>query len=124
MWRGTATKLKFGLSDGLEVICRGHVDVYGPRGSYQLVIDELQPKGIGQIRMDGKGRWVDNVFVERRWRRVKYEVYLRADDTPSEANTALARCFRFYDARQPHQGLGDLTPGEVYFGKSEMRQAA
>jgi exodeoxyribonuclease VII large subunit len=51
MWRGTATKRKFNLADGLEVICRGHVDVYGPRGSYQLVVDELQPKGIGALEL-------------------------------------------------------------------------
>jgi exodeoxyribonuclease VII large subunit len=51
MWRGTATKLKFDLTDGLEIICRGHVDVYGPRGSYQLVVDELQPKGIGALEL-------------------------------------------------------------------------
>jgi exodeoxyribonuclease VII large subunit len=51
MWRGTATKLKFDLSDGLEIICRGHVDVYGPRGSYQLVVDELQPKGVGALEL-------------------------------------------------------------------------
>jgi putative transposase len=56
---------------------------------------------------------------------VKYEeVYLHARDAPSEANTALERYFRFYNARRPHQGLGDLTPDEVYFGKTEMRQAA
>ena len=47
-----------------------------------------------------------------------------AYDTPHEANTALERYFRFYNVRRPHQGLGDLTPDEVYFGKPEMRQAA
>jgi exodeoxyribonuclease VII large subunit len=51
IWRGAASKLKFDLSDGLEVICRGHLDVYGPRGSYQLVVDELQPKGIGALEL-------------------------------------------------------------------------
>src|SRR5450755_4628511 len=51
IWRGTASKLKFDLSDGLEVICRGHLDVYGPRGSYQLVVDELQPKGVGALEL-------------------------------------------------------------------------
>jgi exodeoxyribonuclease VII large subunit len=51
MWRGTATKLKLDLTDGLEVICRGHLDVYGPRGSYQLVVDELQPKGVGALEL-------------------------------------------------------------------------
>jgi exodeoxyribonuclease VII large subunit len=51
MWRGTATKVKFDFADGLEVICRGHLDVYGPRGSYQLVVDELQPKGVGALEL-------------------------------------------------------------------------
>lgn len=75
--------------------------------------------------MDGKGRWIDNVFFERLRRSVKHEdVYLHAYDTPHEANTALERYFRFYNVRRSHQGLGDLTPNEVYFGKTEMRQAA
>ncbi|HEY4232449.1 MAG TPA: exodeoxyribonuclease VII large subunit [Lacipirellulaceae bacterium] len=51
VWRGAATKLKFDLADGLEIICRGHLDVYGPRGSYQLVVDELQPKGLGALEL-------------------------------------------------------------------------
>jgi exodeoxyribonuclease VII large subunit len=51
MWRGTASRLKFDLADGLDVICHGHVDVYAPRGSYQIVIDELQPKGIGALEL-------------------------------------------------------------------------
>jgi exodeoxyribonuclease VII large subunit len=51
MWRGTAARLKFDLADGLEVICHGHVDVYAPRGSYQLVVDELQPKGVGALEL-------------------------------------------------------------------------
>jgi exodeoxyribonuclease VII large subunit len=49
MWRSSAGRLKFDVADGLEVICHGHVDVYAPRGSYQLVIDELQPKGVGAL---------------------------------------------------------------------------
>jgi exodeoxyribonuclease VII large subunit len=51
MWRGTASKLKFNLADGLDVLCRGHLDVYAPRGSYQLVVDELEPKGIGALEL-------------------------------------------------------------------------
>ena len=51
IWRGTATKLKFDLHDGLEVVCRGHLDVYPPRGSYQLVVDQLQPQGIGALEL-------------------------------------------------------------------------
>jgi exodeoxyribonuclease VII large subunit len=51
MWRGTASRLKIDLADGLDVICHGHVDVYAPRGSYQLVVDELQPKGMGALEL-------------------------------------------------------------------------
>ncbi len=51
MWRSTASRLKFDLADGLDVVCHGHVDVYAPRGSYQLVVDELQPKGVGALEL-------------------------------------------------------------------------
>ncbi len=51
IWRGTASKIKFDLVDGLDVICHGHIDVYAPRGSYQLVIDQLQPKGVGALEL-------------------------------------------------------------------------
>ncbi len=51
MWRSAATRLKFDLADGLDVICHGHLDVYAPRGSYQLVIDQLQPKGMGALEL-------------------------------------------------------------------------
>jgi exodeoxyribonuclease VII large subunit len=49
MWRNAASRVRFDLDDGLEVICRGHLDVYAPRGSYQLVIDEIEPKGLGAL---------------------------------------------------------------------------
>jgi exodeoxyribonuclease VII large subunit len=51
MWRSAASRLKFELADGLDVICHGHVDVYAPRGSYQLVVDQLQPKGVGALEL-------------------------------------------------------------------------
>jgi exodeoxyribonuclease VII large subunit len=51
LWKGTASRAKFDLSDGLEVICHGHLDVYAPRGSYQLVVDQLQPKGVGALEL-------------------------------------------------------------------------
>ena len=84
----------------------------------------LQAQGV-RISMDGKGRWIDNVFVERLWRSVKYEeVYLHAYDSPREANAALERYFRFYNGRRPHQALDNRTPDEAYFAINEMRQAA
>src|SRR3954466_11145483 len=51
MWRTTCARLKFDVADGLDVICHGHLDVYAPRGSYQLVIDQLQPKGMGALEL-------------------------------------------------------------------------
>ena len=49
IWRSDAENLKFDLSNGLEVVCRGGVDVYPQRGSYQLIIRQIQPKGIGAL---------------------------------------------------------------------------
>ncbi|HBO45995.1 MAG TPA: exodeoxyribonuclease VII large subunit [Planctomycetaceae bacterium] len=51
VWRTTAGRIKFDLDDGLEVICRGRLEVYAPRGTYQLVIDEIQPKGLGALEL-------------------------------------------------------------------------
>ena len=60
----------------------------------------LAAKGV-RISMDGKGRWIDNVFVERLWRSVKYEsLYLHAYETPPEVRVALARYFEFYNAHR------------------------
>ena len=49
MWRSAAARLKFDLADGLDLICHGRLDIYPPRGSYQLVVDEAQPKGMGAL---------------------------------------------------------------------------
>jgi putative transposase len=77
------------------------------------------------ISMDGKGRWVDNVFVERLWRSVKYEeIYLHAYETPREVNAALTRYFSFYNGRRPHQALDQRTPDALYFADTELKQAA
>ena len=71
-----------------------------------------------QISMDGKGRWIDNVFIERLWRSVKYEeVYLRAYANGTEARESLARYFATYNAVRLHQNLEYQTPDEMYFGR-------
>jgi exodeoxyribonuclease VII large subunit len=49
MWRGTAARVRFDLEDGLEVVCRGSLDVYAPRGSYQFVVQQVEPKGLGAL---------------------------------------------------------------------------
>jgi len=77
-------------------------------------VNRLLSKGI-KISWDGRGRCLDNVFVERLWRTVKYEeVYLKAYESPKEAKANLADYFRFYNERRLHQHLGYQTPGEVY----------
>ena len=77
------------------------------------------------ISMDGKGRWVDNVFVERLWRSLKYEeIYLHAYDSIAEANRGIATYFDFYNRIRPHQSLERLTPDTVYFGTQTLKAAA
>lgn len=77
------------------------------------------------ISMDGRGRWMDNVFIERLWRSVKYEeVYLKAYDSGREARTGLADYFTFYNTRRHHQSLDRATPDQVYFNEQPLSQAA
>jgi putative transposase len=90
-----------------------------PDQGSQLTSEEwlapLKAAGIA-ISMDGKGRWIDNVFIERLWRSVKYEeIYLRAYANGHEAQHSLAKYFAFYNARRLHETLGYATPDEVYF---------
>jgi len=69
-----------------------------------------------KISMDGRGRWMDNVFIERLWRSVKYEcVYLHAFETGSELRQGLAKWISFYNTRRPHSQFDGRTPDEVYF---------
>jgi putative transposase len=77
------------------------------------------------ISMDGRGRWMDNVFIERLWRSVKYEeVYLKGYENMVEARRELAAYFDFYNHRRRHQGLEDRTPDEVYWATLQTHQTA
>ena len=68
-----------------------------------------------RISMDGRGRWMDNVFIERLWRSLKYEcVYLHAFETGSELRAGLSRWVSYYNARRPHSTLAGRTPDEAY----------
>jgi putative transposase len=74
----------------------------------------LRDHGI-RISMDGKGRWMDNVFIERLWRSLKYEcVYLDAFETSSQARAGIGGWIDYYNTRRPHSALGGRTPGEAY----------
>ena len=67
--------------------------------------------------MDGKGRWADNIFVERLWRSVKYEcVYLQEWENIIAVKTGLSEYFNFYNNERPHQSLAGLTPAMVHSG--------
>ena len=68
-----------------------------------------------QISMDGRGRWMDNVFIERLWRSLKYEdIYLKGYADGREAKAGIANWISFYNGRRPHQALGNRTPMAIW----------
>lgn len=92
----------------------------GSQFTCQDFIDVVLEAGT-KISMDGKGRALDNVFVERLWRSVKYEdVYLKDYQSPREAAHGLRDYFHFYNHRRPHQSLNGKTPASVYQEKQLM----
>lgn len=78
-----------------------------------------------RISMDGKGRWRDNVFVERLWKSIKYEeVYLHAYNTVSDARAGISRYIQFFNTRRLHSALDRRTPDAVYFSSLPLAAAA
>lgn len=76
---------------------------------------ELKDAGV-QISMDSKGRWMDNIMIERLWRSLKYEcIYLHAFETGSEVRKGIDKWMRQYNEERPHSSLDDLTPDEAYW---------
>ena len=74
-----------------------------------------------KISMDGKGRWMDKVFIERLWRSLKYEcVYLHTFETGTEARNGIGAWMKFYGAHRPHSALAGLTPDEAYAGAARL----
>ena len=99
--------------------------LYAPRRTVldRILVDAAMASGVEfeygvqvrDIRMDGRGRALDNIFVERLWRSVKHEdVYLKGYATMAELMIGLAQYFAFYNGERPHQSLAYKTPGEVY----------
>jgi len=122
--------LSWALSNSLEVgfcldvleaaLARGRPEIFnsdqGAQFTSPAFTGRLLAAGV-QISMDGRGRALDNVFVERLWRSVKYEdVYLQDYGGMSEAQRGLGRYFGFYNGERPHQALGYRTPLAVYGG--------
>jgi putative transposase len=84
------------------------------------VFTALLQKANVQISMDGKGRAIDNIFVERLWRTVKYEdIYLKAYTDGWQLETGLQAYFEFYNCRRFHQALAYQTPEAVFKGNKE-----
>jgi putative transposase len=101
-----------------EALSRGRPEIFNTDLGSQFTSREytgrLEGAGVAVSR-DGRGRALDNVFVERLWRSVKYEdIYIKDYERVQELESGLTAYFRFYDEDRPHQSLAYRTPGEVY----------
>jgi putative transposase len=97
---------------------RGRPEIFNSDQGSQFTADqfagELEAHGIA-VSMDGRGRCLDNIFIERLWRSLKYEeVYLKDYQWVPEARAGIGSWFRFYNYERPHQGLGYRTPAGLY----------
>ena len=104
-----------------EALSRGRPEVFNTDQGVQFTAEawtgRVQAAGVA-VSMDGRGRCLDNVFVERLWRTVKYEdIYLQGYEAVPDLVAGLGRYFGFYNEERPHQSLGDRTPGQVYRGR-------
>jgi putative transposase len=122
-WRLSNTLTTHFCVEALEEAMRkyGRPEIFNTDQGSQFTSDDwitpLKVAGVA-ISMDGKGRWIDNVFIQRLWRSAKYEeVYLRAYANGIEARASLRIYFRFYNERRLHENLNYATPDEVYFGQ-------
>ncbi len=101
-----------------EALTMGRPEIFNTDQGSQFTAQEytgrLEEAGI-PVSRDGRGRALDNVFVERLWRSVKYEdIYIKDYEQANELESGLAAYFRFYDEERLHQSLGYRTPAEVY----------
>jgi putative transposase len=112
-----------------EAIARyGNPDIFNTDQGSQFTsfafTNTLRDAGI-RISMDGRGRWMDNVFIERLWRSLKYEcVFLNVFETGSEARTGIGRWISYYNTDRPHSAFNGRTPDEVYAIDQEQEKLA
>ncbi len=109
-----------------EALGKGRPETFNTDQGAQFTSDAftgmLLEQGI-QVSMDGKGRYQDNIFMERLWRSVKYEeVYLKAYQTVAEARAGIAAYLEFYNQQRPHQALDYRTPAGVYLSDQEVKE--
>jgi putative transposase len=104
-----------------QALAQAKPDIFNTDQGVQFTADSFTHRLLHSnidISMDGRGRALDNIFVERLWRSVKYEnIYLNDYATVSDLHTGLSYYFDFYNHRRFHQHLNDLTPAEVHFNK-------
>jgi putative transposase len=126
-WRLSNTLVgSFGLGMLEEALGRGRPEVFntdqGVPFTAQAWTGRLEAAGVA-VSMDGRGRCLDNVFVERLWRTVKYEdIYLRGYEAVPELQRGLGRYFPYYNGERLHQALGYRTPAAVYRAGSRGEQ--
>ena len=101
-----------------EALSRGRPEVFNTDQGVQFTAEawtgRVQAAGVA-VSMDGRGRCLDNVFVERLWRTVKYEdIYLQGYEAVPDLVAGLGRYFPYYNEARPHQALGYRTPAQVY----------
>ena len=102
------------LSEARPAICNSDQGSHFTSPQFVRLLEDANVR----VSMDGRGRALDNVFVERLWRSVKYEeVYIRGYENPRGARQSLGRYFEYYNHERPHQALGYRTPYEVYQDK-------
>ena len=118
-WRLSNTlEVDFCLEALDEALSQGRPEIFNTDQGSQFTSEAFAglvlEQGI-QVSMDGKGRYMDNLFVERLWRSVKYEeVYLKAYESVADARAAMGQYLEFYNNERPHQSLGYRTPREVF----------
>jgi putative transposase len=128
-WRVSNTlDVEFCLEALEEALARfGRPEIFNPDQGSQFTSPRftgLLQRAKVRISMDGRGRWLDNVFIERLWRSLKYEcVYLHVFETGSELRAGLSKWIGYYNAGRPHSALAGQTPDEAY-GMGEMERLA
>jgi putative transposase len=121
-WRLSLTmELDFCVEALKCALRRGRPEIFnsdqGSQFTSEKFTGELAAREIA-ISMDGRGRCMDNIFIERLWRSLKYEeVYLKDYAMVAEARDGIERWFRFYNHERPHQSLGYRTPAAIYIGR-------
>ena len=115
--------------DALESALRLHgtPEIFNSDQGSQFTSEQFTQRLLRQnilISMDGRGRYLDNIFIERLWRTVKYDhIYMYNHETVPALYDGLSRYFERYCYRRPHQSLGYCTRAEIYFGEKQVTKS-